>query len=188
MMKKSFYLNNFVFSFVLAFLLCASFFVCFSLKSKEISFVECTFCKDEFHSIDPKAWLIVYPGIVGCTKQCPLALAKLKAFRKAREGQNISFLYLVMDENIPVDHAEDSLQAYKKELPIQTYHPKGDKRKFFQRLGAYLPISPVLKERDEHNSIFFCIPPSRDRVYVCKDLDHFAIETLSQPDVKNHLD
>ncbi|MCW7467927.1 hypothetical protein [Leptospira kanakyensis] len=140
----------------------------FSGKSR---FVDCTFCSEKFEKEPKDTWIWIYPGLVGCGKKCPLALEALRRFKEKFPEVKTSFYFLVTDPNESEEDIESYLSYYRKSLNIQALRPETDEEiSLYQRLGAYLPVHPSLKKRDEHGTQFFLIPPNRDVLYLIPKL------------------
>lgn len=133
-------------------------------------FVECPFCKERFQSEPKGTWIWIYPGLVGCGKKCPLALESLRQFQERFPEIQSSFYFLVTDPNETEEAIQSYLSYYQKSLKIRALHPKTEEIGFYRKLGAYLPIHPTLKKKDEHGTQFFLIPPNRDVFYLIPKL------------------
>ncbi|EMY71636.1 hypothetical protein [Leptospira vanthielii] len=152
-----------------------SFLVVLSLNigyfAKKSRFVECSFCKDRFQLEPKKTWIWIYPGLVGCGKKCPLALETLRRFQDQFPEIPSSFYFLVTDPSETEETIQSYLAYYQKSLRIRALRPKTEEEiGFYRKLGAYLPVHPSLKKRDEHGTQFFLIPPNRDLMYLIPKL------------------
>ncbi|EOQ97643.1 hypothetical protein LEP1GSC195_0028 [Leptospira wolbachii serovar Codice str. CDC] len=134
-------------------------------------FVECSFCKERF-PLEPKGtWIWIYPGLVGCGKKCPLALEAFRQFQERFPEIPSSFYFLVTDPSETEEAIQSYLAYYQKSLQIQALRPNTEEEiSFYRKLGAYLPVHPSLKKRDEHGTQFFLIPPNRDFMYLIPKL------------------
>ncbi|XDD53120.1 hypothetical protein AB3N62_11565 [Leptospira sp. WS4.C2] len=139
--------------------------------AKKSRFVECPFCKERFQ-LEPKdTWIWIYPGLVGCGKKCPLALESLRRFQERFPEIQSSFYFLVTDPGETEEVIQSYLAYYQKSLKIRALRPKSEEEiMFYRKLGAYLPLHPSLKKRDEHGTQFFLIPPNRDFMYLMPKL------------------
>ncbi|WP_425324643.1 SCO family protein [Leptospira yanagawae] len=133
--------------------------------------VSCDFCKIRFQSELNSNWIIIYPGLVGCGKKCPLALEALRQFRNRFPKTEFSFYFLVTDPKESEEAISEYLTYYQKSLQITALRPSSEaEKRFYRRLGAYLPEHEILKQRDEHGTQFFLIPPKREFVYTLPQL------------------
>ncbi|TGK87949.1 hypothetical protein EHQ24_01435 [Leptospira noumeaensis] len=139
--------------------------------SGKTRFVDCPFCSEKFSKEPKDTWIWIYPGLVGCGKKCPLALEALRRFGERFPEVKTSFYFLVTDPNESKEDIESYLSYYRKSLNIQALRPETDEEiRFYRKLGAYLPVHPTLKKRDEHGTQFFLIPPNRDVLYLIPKL------------------
>lgn len=138
---------------------------------EKFRFVECPFCKERFSNEPKDTWIWIYPGLVGCGKKCPLALAALRQFQDRFPEIQSSFYFLVTDPNETEEAIQSYLAYYQKSLKIRALRPKTEEEIcFYRKLGAYLPVHPSLKKRDEHGTQFFLVPPNRDFMYLIPKL------------------
>lgn len=133
--------------------------------------VDCVFCAERFSQEPKESWIWIYPGLVGCGKKCPLALETLRRFQERFPEVRSSFYFLVTDPGESEEAIQSYLAYYRKSLSIQALRPETDEEiRFYRKLGAYLPIHPSLKIRDEHGTQFFLIPPNREKMYLLPKL------------------
>ncbi|WP_108958757.1 SCO family protein [Leptospira ellinghausenii] len=133
--------------------------------------IPCEICEIQFRTVPKSNWIIIYPGLVGCGKKCPMALGNLRQFQLRFPNSNFSFYFLVTDPKETEEDIRNYLAYYQTSLAIQALRPKSmEEVRFYRRLGAYLPEHPVLKQKDEHGTQFFLIPPNRKVVYALPKL------------------
>ncbi|TGK95090.1 hypothetical protein EHQ30_00090 [Leptospira brenneri] len=133
--------------------------------------VDCTFCTERFKTEPKDVWIWIYPGLVGCGKKCPLALEALRRFGERFPEVKSSFYFLVTDPSESEETIESYLAYYQKSLEIKALRPESEEEiLFYRKLGAYMPIHPSLKRRDEHGTQFFLIPPNRNKMYLLPKL------------------
>ncbi|XDD45365.1 hypothetical protein AB3N60_11615 [Leptospira sp. WS39.C2] len=154
------------------------FFFCFGLSgfvhfvSSNYRKISCEFCQSKFENVPKENWIVIYPGLVGCGKKCPLALEALRQFRIRFKETNFNFYFLVTDANEKEEDIQNYLQYYQTSLSIEALRPNtNDEVQTYRRLGAYLPEHEVLKQRDEHGTQFFLIPPNRKEIYALPKLE-----------------
>lgn len=134
--------------------------------------ISCEICSDRFQSIPKSNWIIIYPGLVGCGKKCPMALEAMRQFRVRYPETSFTFYFLVTDPTETEEAIQNYLSYYQTSLDIQSLRPKSkDEIQLYRTLGAYLPEHPVLKQKDEHGTKFFLIPPNRKEVYALPKLE-----------------
>lgn len=134
--------------------------------------IPCDFCKHRFLTEPTSNWIIIYPGLVGCGKKCPLALEALRKFRVQFPKTSFSIYFLVTDPSESEEAIQNYLAYYQTSLEILALRPNSENEKsFYRRLGAYLPEHEVLKQRDEHGTQFFLIPPNREIVYALPKIE-----------------
>ncbi|TGM75020.1 hypothetical protein EHR04_05285 [Leptospira levettii] len=133
--------------------------------------IPCEICEFQFDSVPKPNWIVIYPGLVGCGKKCPIALENLRQFQSRFPNTKFSFYFLVTDPKETEEGIQNYLAYYRTSLAIQALRPKSaEEVQFYRRLGAYLPEHPVLKQKDEHGTQFFLIPPNRKVVYALPKL------------------
>jgi|GEM_PF-5713772 len=153
---------------VFLFLGLSSFLHFFSSRYRKIP---CEICEIQFGKVPKTNWIIVYPGLVGCGKKCPMALEALRQFQLRFPNSKFSFYFLVTDPKETEEDIQNYLAYYQTSLAIQALRPKSvEEVQFYRRLGAYLPEHPVLKQKDEHGTQFFLIPPNWKVVYALPEL------------------
>ncbi|TGL75486.1 SCO family protein [Leptospira jelokensis] len=163
----------------------------FYLQSISSSYrkISCDFCKNRFQSEPKSSWILIYPGLVGCGKKCPLALEAMRQFRLRFPKTSFSIYFLVTDPKETDEAIEEYLAYYQKSLKIEALRPSSDEEKrFYRRLGAYLPEHELLKRRDEHGTQFFLIPPNKEIVYSLPQLNEndwmkIQKEIFSKPEI-----
>ncbi len=133
--------------------------------------VDCPFCSEKFSKEPRNSWIWIYPGLVGCGKKCPLALEALRRFKERFPEIQSSFYFLVTDPSESEEAISSYLAYYQKSIQIKALRPETEEEiVFYRKLGAYLPIHPSLKQRDEHGTQFFLVPPNRDTMYLIPKL------------------
>lgn len=138
---------------------------------EKFRFVDCPFCKEKFSKEPNDTWVWIYPGLVGCGKKCPLALEALRSFKERFPEIPSSFYFLVTDPNESEEAIQSYLTYYQKSLKIQALRPETDVEiGFYRKLGAYMPVHPSLKKRDEHGTQFFLVPPNRKIMFLIPKL------------------
>ncbi|TGK52294.1 SCO family protein [Leptospira bouyouniensis] len=134
--------------------------------------IPCELCQESFQSEPKSNWILIYPGLVGCGKKCPMALEALRQFRERFPNTNFSFYFLITDPKESEEAISNYLKYYEVSLSIKALRPQSESEiKMYRRLGAYLPEHPELKRRDEHGTQFFLIPPNRTEVYALPKLE-----------------
>ncbi|WP_414467803.1 hypothetical protein [Leptospira mtsangambouensis] len=157
------------FGFGLLFLFVMSF-VIVSFGGK-FRFVDCPFCSEKFSKEPKDTWVWIYPGLVGCGKKCPLALEALRSFKERFPEIQSSFYFLVTDPSESEEAINSYLAYYQKSIEIKSLRPNSELEiGFYRKLGAYMPIHPSLKQRDEHGTQFFLVPPNRKIMYLIPKL------------------
>ncbi|MCT8335045.1 SCO family protein [Leptospira sp. 85282-16] len=166
---KSLQLKFLIFSSGIFFLFVLSFVITiFGGKSR---FVDCPFCLKKFSKEPTGTWILIYPGLVGCGKKCPLALEALRRFKERFPEIQTSFYFLVTDPSESEEAIAAYLDYYQKSIQIKALRPETEEEiSFYRKLGAYMPIHPSLKQRDEHGTQFFLVPPNRDTMYLIPKL------------------
>ncbi|TGL41026.1 hypothetical protein EHQ49_09340 [Leptospira perdikensis] len=142
-----------------------------SYYSGKTRYVDCPFCLEKFSKEPNGTWIWIYPGLVGCGKKCPLALEALRRFQERFPEVKSSFYFLVTDPSESEEDIQSYLAYYRKSLSIQALKPESEEEiRFYRKLGAYLPVHPSLKSRDEHGTQFFLVPPNRKSMYLLPKL------------------
>lgn len=142
--------------------------------------LDCPFCSEKFQEVPRDTWVLIYPGLVGCTKQCPLALVKLKRIQESLPNTPIQIYYLVMDPKTTLESADGYLKSFVLEKPIRSLFPANEmERAFFQRLGIYLPVSKPLQVRDDHQTVFLIVPPNRKQIFLFRELEQWKSQINS---------
>ncbi|ABZ94714.1 Hypothetical protein LBF_2217 [Leptospira biflexa serovar Patoc strain 'Patoc 1 (Ames)'] len=134
--------------------------------------IPCEVCQKRFLSVPKSHWIVIYPGLVGCGKKCPMALESLRQFRMRFPDTSFTFYFLVTDPKETEEAIKSYLAYYETSLSIQALRPETNEEiQMYRRLGAYLPEHPILKQRDEHGTQFFLIPPHRTEIFALPKLE-----------------
>ncbi|WP_243401428.1 hypothetical protein [Leptospira harrisiae] len=167
--RNGFLIRIGLFGFGLFLLIFLSFAIAF--YSGKTRFVDCPFCSEKFSKEPNGTWIWIYPGLVGCGKKCPLALEALRSFKEKFPDIQSSFYFLVTDPSESEEAINSYLVYYQKSIQIKALKTETDEEiGFYRKLGAYMPIHPSLKQRDEHGTQFFLVPPNRNVMYLIPKL------------------
>ncbi|MDF3819166.1 hypothetical protein P3G55_04615 [Leptospira sp. 96542] len=136
---------------------------------------DCDLCK-QIPSLE-SGWVLLYPGLVGCSQKCPLALANMAKLKEGLVGTKLQFYYLISDPFVEESEVIDYLLPYQNSLSIKPLMLAND-TKTLRTLGVYNPVHPNLQKKDIHNDHFILIPPNRKKLYFLGRLDLNSVSNL----------